>query len=214
MFQSDPILAKNPGNLIVYSTPFHLLIRYVLFIFTQRDIDDAVSVWNTHRIRPTRNGGPSGKPCILYCLPELEGTKDYSTQVDPDILGICRNRSLFNQNHPGDTDMLHLFKLLKEGTELSCPGNAEEAWDLYETLRHLANYEIHIIWRKHNNLWPVTFEWSPFSVIKLMRLTLSEIVKRNAQNCTWQKKSYFGVVFLLNQFFGKNQTCPRMSKHR
>ena len=63
----------------------------------------------------------------LYCLTELEGTKDYSTQVDPDILGICRNRSLFNQNHPGDTDMLHLFKLLKEGTELSCPGNAEEA---------------------------------------------------------------------------------------
>ena len=34
----------------------------------QRDINDTVSVWNTHRIRPTRNDGQSGKPCILYCL--------------------------------------------------------------------------------------------------------------------------------------------------
>ncbi|XP_078315814.1 uncharacterized protein LOC111130525 [Crassostrea virginica] len=85
------------------------LVQFVFMEFVQKDIDDAVSVWNTHRIRPTRNGGPSGKPCILYCLPELEGTKDYSTQVDPDILGICRNRCLFNQNNPGDTDMLHLF---------------------------------------------------------------------------------------------------------
>ena len=73
--------------------------------------------------------GMLGNPAnlALYCLPELEGTKDYSTQVDPDILGICRNRSLFNQNHPGDTAMLHLFKLLKEGTELSFPGNVDEA---------------------------------------------------------------------------------------
>ena len=70
---------------------------------------------------------PSGKPCIFYCLPELEGTKDYSTQVDPDILGICRNRCLFNQNNPGDTDMLHLFKLLMEENELSSPGNVDEA---------------------------------------------------------------------------------------
>ena len=37
-------------------------------IIKQRDINDAVSVWNTHRIRPTRNDGQSGKPCILYCL--------------------------------------------------------------------------------------------------------------------------------------------------
>ena len=79
----------------------------------------------------------------LYCLPELEGTKDYSMQVDPDILRICRNRCLFNQNHPGDTDMLHLFKLLKEENELSFPGNVDEACDLYQTLRHLANYEIY-----------------------------------------------------------------------
>ena len=37
-------------------------------IIIQRDINDAVSVWNTHHIRPTRNGGPSDKPCILYSL--------------------------------------------------------------------------------------------------------------------------------------------------
>ena len=79
----------------------------------------------------------------LYCLPELEGTKDYSTQVDPDILGICRNRCLFNQNNPGDTDMLHLFKLLMEENELSSPGNVDEACGLYQTLRHLATYEIY-----------------------------------------------------------------------
>ena len=154
LFQSDLILAKKKpkqnGNSIIYSTLFKL--KYVLFIFIQKDIDDAVSVWNTHRIRPTRNGGPSGKPCILYCLPELEGTKDYSTQVDPDILGICRNRCLFNQNNPGDTDMLHLFKLLMEENELSSPGNVDEACDLYQTLRHLANYEIYNLQKAQQSL--------------------------------------------------------------
>ena len=131
---------KKTWKLIVYSTLFNL--KYVLFIFIQRDRDDAVSVWNTHSIRTTRNCGQWGKPWILYCLPELEGTKDYSMQVDSDILGICRN-IYFNQNHPGDTDMLHLFKLQMEENEVSSPGNVGEACDLYQTLRHFANYEIY-----------------------------------------------------------------------
>ena len=210
MFQSDPILAKNPGNLIVYSTLFHL--RYVLFIFIERDIDDAVSVWNVHRIRPTRKGGPSGKPCILYCLPELEGTKDYSTQVDPDILGICRNRSLFYQNHPGDTDMLHLFKLLKYENELR---NVDEACDLNQTLRHLANYEI--ICRKHNNLWHVTFELTPFPVIKLMRLIFNVNTKWNCEiKCSelFMAKNLILVWYFCLTNSLENQTSPRMSKHR
>lgn len=68
------------------------LVQFVFMNFVQNDINEAVSVWNMHRIRPTRNGNvPAGKLCILYCLPELNGTKDYLVEADQHVLQICRN---------------------------------------------------------------------------------------------------------------------------
>lgn len=62
-----------------------------------------------------KNGNvPAGKPCILYCLPELNGTKDYSVEADQHVLQICRNQCLFNRNTPNDSDMHALINLLME----------------------------------------------------------------------------------------------------
>ncbi|XP_048752256.1 uncharacterized protein LOC125663877 [Ostrea edulis] len=121
------------------------LVQLVFMNFVQNDIDEAESVWNTHRIRPTKNGNvPAGKPCILYCIPELEGTKNYSLQVDQHVLQICRNECLFHKNTPNDSDMHEFIKLLMEENTLTSPETVEEAYDLYVTLHHMANREIHI----------------------------------------------------------------------
>uniref|UniRef100_A0A8W8I469 Integrase core domain-containing protein n=1 Tax=Magallana gigas TaxID=29159 RepID=A0A8W8I469_MAGGI len=116
------------------------LVQFVFMNFVQNDINKAVSVWNTHRIRPTKNGNvPAGKPCILYCLPELNGTKDYSVEFDQHVLQICRNQCLFNRNTPNDSDMHALINLLMEENGLILPESVEEAYDLYVT------QEIHIL---------------------------------------------------------------------
>ena len=41
----------------------------------QRELDDIVSLWNTHRIRPCMNT-TGGIPNVLYQLPVLNGTSD------------------------------------------------------------------------------------------------------------------------------------------
>ncbi|XP_061194505.1 uncharacterized protein LOC133202665 [Saccostrea echinata] len=120
------------------------LVQLVFMEFVQKDIDEAVSVWNTHRIRPTRNGNvPAGKPCILYCLPELEGTRDYSIPLDQHVLEICRNECSFNKNTPSDPDMHEFFKILMEENYIASPNCLEDACNLYVTLRNLANREIY-----------------------------------------------------------------------
>lgn len=116
------------------------------FIHIQNDINEAVSVWNTLQIRPTKNVNvPAGKPRILYCLPELNGTKDYSVEADQHVLQICRNQCLFDRNIPNDSDMHALINILMEENGLILPESVEEAQDLYVTLRLMANQEVHIL---------------------------------------------------------------------
>uniref|UniRef100_K1QBU6 Uncharacterized protein n=1 Tax=Magallana gigas TaxID=29159 RepID=K1QBU6_MAGGI len=94
----------------------------------KNDINEAVSVWNTLQIRPTKNVNvPAGKPRILYCLPELNGTKDYSVEADQHVLQICRNQCLFDRNIPNDSDMHALINILMEENGLILPESVEEA---------------------------------------------------------------------------------------
>lgn len=103
------------------------LVQCVFMNFVQNDIDEAVSVWNMHRILPTRNGNvPAGKLCILYCLPELNGTKDYLVEADQHVLQICRNQCLFNRNTLNDSDMHALINLLMKENGLILPESVED----------------------------------------------------------------------------------------
>ena len=57
----------------------------------QEELHRVVLEWNVHRIRPSTNlESPSGKPDILYFLPELKGAQDYSTPIDVDELKLQR----------------------------------------------------------------------------------------------------------------------------
>ena len=59
----------------------------------QEELHRVVLEWNVHRIRPSTNlEFPSGKPDILYFLPDLKGVQDYSTLIDVDKIEIADDR--------------------------------------------------------------------------------------------------------------------------
>lgn len=108
-------------------------------------MNEAINVWNTHRIRPTKNENvPAGRPCILYAVPEVEGSKDYSEHVDEDVLGVCKSECVFNKNVPADSDMEDLFKILMEENDIAIPKTVDEACNVYVLLRRLASNELYI----------------------------------------------------------------------
>ncbi|KAL3879037.1 hypothetical protein ACJMK2_031351 [Sinanodonta woodiana] len=103
------------------------IIQFVFVSFLQEDIDEAVTVWNTHCIRPSKNQNvPSGRPCVLYTMPLLYGTQDYATNVDPDTI------------IPSDPELQELFQILMEENNLEIMKSPEDALNTYISLRRLA----------------------------------------------------------------------------
>ncbi|XP_053409168.1 uncharacterized protein LOC128559952 [Mercenaria mercenaria] len=77
------------GDEGLLSTSEQLHIEIVRFCFTdliQRDLDRAKAEWNSHRIRPCRSTCPSGKPDLMYYIPQLFDTVDYKVEVNIDDL--------------------------------------------------------------------------------------------------------------------------------
>jgi len=66
------------------------------FHCTQQELDDVSDVWNSHRIRPSRNDAvPAGRPLVMYSLPSVYGARDYIQPVDPETVRLCREECSF-----------------------------------------------------------------------------------------------------------------------
>ena len=53
------------------------LFRYCFIGIVQTELDETLELWNNHRIRKVRNSEcPSGRPNVLYLLPNLNGGRD------------------------------------------------------------------------------------------------------------------------------------------
>ena len=111
----------------------------IFFIISfQNDIDQAVTVWNTHTIRHSKNQNvPCGKPCVMYAMPTIYGTQSYDVDVDSDAVSACRVECLFDQTSPLDHDLHELFQILIEENNLVMSMDPDEAVDIYLTIRHL-----------------------------------------------------------------------------
>ena len=90
-------------------------------------------LWNTHMIRPSRNQEvPSGRPDVLYLLPELQNATDRKIGVNEDEVSIAEEVCCQEDPRP---DCLEDFKLLaniimeEEGMEK--PSCHREARELY-----------------------------------------------------------------------------------
>ena len=105
---------------------------------SQRDLDDVAETWNGHKIREVRNSrSPSGRPSVLYLLPELYGTHDYLCPVADEDIGICEAESVFRKPLPCDEDFFEMCSIIMSENNLSFPASSGEARDVYIALRQV-----------------------------------------------------------------------------
>lgn len=92
--------------------------------------------WNTHGIRPYPNQDtPSGKPDMLFFLPEMTDSQDYKTQVGENDLqitdeNVCKERTSFGCRE----EFSEVILLIMEDNNLSMPTRVDEAEELFLTL--------------------------------------------------------------------------------
>ena len=115
------------------SISYHVeAIRFCYMGILQNELNETISLWNSHRIRPVRNAEcPGGRPDVLYFLSGGDETRDCSfpVTINDFILGQlqCTPQAIF-----GCTDELinlAIIALRQEG--LSIPQTVDEAKHLY-----------------------------------------------------------------------------------
>ena len=90
-------------------------------------------MWNTHRIRPSRNVRvPSGRPMLMYYTPQIWGTEDkLCTTVDDDEMTVCNSEAEFRSTIPCDPDVYELCVDIMRRDNLTQPLDVYHAVNLY-----------------------------------------------------------------------------------
>lgn len=115
---------------IVFSV---FIIIYVL----QAQLDETMKVWNSHVIRPSKNHNvPSGRPTVMYLMPELYSTENFLSSVDEDDLQLCKSTCTFRSTVQCDYDVYELCNIIMAESQMVLPYNSIQALDLYIHLRN------------------------------------------------------------------------------
>ena len=114
------------------SMSYHVeAIRFYMGIL-QNELNETISLWNSHRIRPVRNAEcPGGRPDVLYFLSGGDETSDCSfpVTINDFILGQLQYtpQAIF-----GCTDkLINLATIVLRQEDLSIPQAVDEAKHLY-----------------------------------------------------------------------------------
>uniref|UniRef100_A0A8C4HR76 Integrase core domain-containing protein n=1 Tax=Dicentrarchus labrax TaxID=13489 RepID=A0A8C4HR76_DICLA len=68
------------------------LLQFCCMGLIQDELDDTSQVWDAHTIRPSRNVSvPTGRPNVLYVLPELYQTRDFLSPVEDEQVQLCKH---------------------------------------------------------------------------------------------------------------------------
>ncbi|CAI5653177.1 unnamed protein product [Oreochromis niloticus] len=102
----------------------------------QDELDDAAQVWNTHSIRPSKNINiPSGRPNLMYTLPELYGTRDFLCPTEEEHVDLCKNECVFRLTKPCDPVVYELCNILMSESHLTPPTDPYQAVNLHMHIR-------------------------------------------------------------------------------
>ena len=104
----------------------------ILFHAIQDALKRVAEHWNLHRIRPcTNSNSPAGRPGVLYFVPELEETTDFSITVpshEMDLaMEVCCDHDI---ERPALRDFVELAHLIMDEKGLTMPDVAEETLSL------------------------------------------------------------------------------------
>ncbi|RXN14686.1 hypothetical protein ROHU_008959 [Labeo rohita] len=114
------------------------LLRYCFGDVIQKDLDECVRLWNSHRIRHSRTAAcPGGVPNELYYLPHRFGSRDCGFQIEQAELDALLEASL-SMTPCGDPNMQEYLDFAMEHNQLQMPENWESASELYMKLKEMA----------------------------------------------------------------------------
>jgi len=111
-------------------------LQFCFMQIIQNELHQVAKNWNLHNIRPSTNQeSPSGKPDIMYFLPERYSTTDYKKDVDWIDLDIAES-TCGEQNPPMGChpSFAELATMIMQENNLSEPEDASEAKELYNQL--------------------------------------------------------------------------------
>ena len=82
-------------------------LKFCFMPVTREELRKFAMRWNLHNIRPSRNeDSPSGRPDLLYFLPDMTGARDLMTPISVEDIDIaeqvCCTRSKLS--HPKSYD--------------------------------------------------------------------------------------------------------------
>ena len=112
-------------------------LKFCFMPLIREELHRTAELWNLHRIRPqpSNRDSPSGRPEILYFLPQLNGRTNYIHDVSFDDIELAEQMCC------GQNTVDSSFKLFEELAEmimadenLTYPSNPDEALELYSDL--------------------------------------------------------------------------------
>lgn len=114
-------------------------LKFCFMDLIKSELHRVVLEWNVHRIRPSTNlESPSGKPDLLYFLPELTGVQDYCTPIDMDEIEIAERMCAERLQAKGCGPAFQgLAEMIMEDEKLDMPTTIDDARQLYLVLLDL-----------------------------------------------------------------------------
>ena len=111
-------------------------LKFCYMPILRDELHRAARLWNLHRIRPSTNvESPSGRPDVLFFLPEVSGARNYMVDVDLDELDLAEERCCYRPPQSGCSDeFTQLAEIIMREKNLQFPRTPEEATTLYVTL--------------------------------------------------------------------------------
>ena len=90
---------KDKRSCDLYHDNDYITVACLKFCFVpilRDELHGAARLWNLHRILPSTNSkSPSGRPDVLFFLPEVSGTRTYMVDVDLDKLDLAEERCCY-----------------------------------------------------------------------------------------------------------------------
>ncbi|KAK0134343.1 hypothetical protein N1851_005019 [Merluccius polli] len=112
------------------------LMQFCFLELVQKELDEVVRTWNSHRIRPVPSRGDSGgRPVLLYTAPQIFGGEDRLKLFDQEEIDLCKEECRPKGQLPCDEDVFDLSVLLMQEHGWDIPKDAFDAAELYTLLR-------------------------------------------------------------------------------
>ncbi|XP_030578347.1 uncharacterized protein LOC115796976 [Archocentrus centrarchus] len=113
------------------------LIQFCFLNLVQDELNEVVTTWNSHKIRPKAGHGVTGgRPVLMYTLPEMHGAEDCLKTIDLEELALCKEECTPKSQYPCDETVFDLCCLLMQEKGWDAPRDAFSAAELYLLLRN------------------------------------------------------------------------------